>query len=40
MNSGIGVADLNDDGKVSMVREAGIQVQTQENMRTGEERLP
>ncbi len=40
MISGIGVADLNDDVKDSMVREEGIQVKIQENMGTGEEKLP
>ncbi len=39
MISGIGVADLNNDVRDFVVREAGIQVKTHENMGTGEERM-
>jgi hypothetical protein len=40
MISGIGVADLNDDVREFMFREAGIQMKTQENMGTREEGTP
>ncbi len=40
MISGIGVADLNDNGRDLVVREAGIQVKTHENMGTREEKMP
>ncbi len=40
MISGIGVADLHDDVRDFVVREAGIEVKTHENMGTGEEKMP
>ncbi len=40
MISGIGVADLKDDARDFVVREAGIQVKTHESTGTREERMP